>query len=287
MKNILIRAASGAVYVALIVTSILFGHYWAFPVLCAVFAFIGIIEFQRMVQPDFFGSPRTLFVDLLIGLLLIVMVPIELFWAFSPLALVLMSALAMLVILRMVMQLYSTNPHPVRRLAYSMLSIFYVAMSLVAAELIYFISAPEMLLLIFIMIWLNDTGAFLVGSAVGSHHLFKRLSPKKSWEGFFGGMCFCIAAGYLAKPIAPGVFGATSEWWLVGMGVMVCVMSTWGDLFESMIKRSVGVKDSGNIIPGHGGILDRIDSLLFVAPASLLYLFIYWIAQTFAVVQGA
>ncbi|MDE5800832.1 MAG: phosphatidate cytidylyltransferase [Paramuribaculum sp.] len=287
MKNILIRAASGAVYVALIVVSILYGSYWAFPTLCAFFTFLGIMEFQRMAQTDFFSSPQSLFVDLLIGLLIITVTAlngIHIVGNFMPSILILFTLL--LVLVRLIMQLYSHRADAVKHLAYSLMSIFYVAVPLAFAIILYHAFGAAMMLLVFIMIWLNDTGAFLVGSALGSHHLFKRLSPKKSWEGFIGGLCFCIAAGYLAKPIAPEYFEMFSDGWLVGLGVLVCVMSTWGDLFESMIKRTFGVKDSGNILPGHGGILDRIDSLLFVAPSVLLYLLCWMFVGSFTLVQG-
>lgn len=216
MKNILIRALSGSVYVALIVVCLLCKQYWAFPALCAIFAFAGILEFQRMVQPDFFASPQSIFVDLLIGLLIIALIPVALYRFFAPEAFILPLALGILILLRLVMQLYSHNPHPVRRIAFSALSVIYVALPLAAALLIAYIFGPALMLLIFIMIWLNDTGAFLVGSAIGSHHLFRRLSPKKSWEGFFGGLAFCIAAGYLATPIAPAEFQEVGNWWLMG-----------------------------------------------------------------------
>lgn len=283
MKNILIRATSGAVYVALIVVSILYGGYWAFPTLCGFFTFLGIMEFQRMAQTDFFSSPRSLFVDLLIGLLIIATVASV---AFELISWLLVLVTIAVVIVRLIMQLYSHRADAVKHLAYSLMSIFYVAVPLALAITLYFYFGGAMLLLVFIMIWLNDTGAFLVGSALGSHHLFKRLSPKKSWEGFVGGLCFCIAAGYLARPIAPEAFGMFSDGWLVGLGVLVCVMSTWGDLFESMIKRTFGVKDSGNILPGHGGILDRIDSLLFVAPSVLLLLLCKVFVDGFIIMQG-
>ena len=129
----------------------------------------------------------------------------------------------------------------------------------------------------FVMIWLNDTGAFLVGSAIGSHRLFARLSPKKSWEGFFGGFAFSIIAGYLAHSLLPEYFAGYSANALGLLGAIVSVISTWGDLFESMIKRQMGVKDSGNLIPGHGGILDRIDSLLFVAPATFIFVSVHFL----------
>lgn len=130
-----------------------------------------------------------------------------------------------------------------------------------------------LVLAMFILIWLNDTGAYCVGSMFGKHRLFERLSPKKSWEGFFGGMLFCLAAGALFSYIMPQV-GLTLPLWL-GFAVMVCVLSTWGDLFESLLKRSHHIKDSGHLIPGHGGILDRIDSLLFVAWGTLIFYFIF------------
>ena len=184
------------------------------------------------------------------------------------------AVLFVLVMTRFVMQLYLHRENAVRHIACSVLSVVYVAVPLSFASAMLMLS-PGLLLLMFVMIWLNDTGAFLVGSAIGSHHLFKRLSPKKSWEGFFGGLIFCIAAGILSKMFFPETFGIFSTRTLAIFGILVSVMSTWGDLFESMIKRSVGVKDSGNIIPGHGGVLDRIDSLLFVAPCTLVY-FLFW-----------
>ena len=130
----------------------------------------------------------------------------------------------------------------------------------------------HLLLAMFIMIWLNDTGAFCVGSLIGKHKLIPRVSPKKSWEGFIGGMVFAIASGFVFKFGFPQYFESISLSGLCGLGAVVGAFATWGDLVESLIKRTLGVKDSGNILPGHGGILDRIDSLLLVVPASVLYL---------------
>lgn len=276
---------SGAVYVALIVCSILFGGEWAFPALMGLFVFVGIFEFQKMTSDDFYASPRMLLVDLLIGILLPTIVGLGCSGVEFPMYFFTVLVL-ILFMLRFVMQLYSRRPNPVRHIAVSVLSIIYIAVPLAMATCVNF-AYPELLLLMFVMIWLNDTGAFLVGSAIGSHRLFERLSPKKSWEGFVGGLAFCVGAGYLAKALFPEYFPMISGNMLAAMGVVVGVMSTWGDLFESMIKRAAGVKDSGNIIPGHGGILDRIDSLLFVAPATLLMVMILVIMSSFEVIQGA
>lgn len=279
MKNLIVRSLSGAVYVALIVCSILFGGGWAFPVLCCIFTFTGILEFQKMTQTDFYDSPRMLFVDLLIGLAIPAIVAMS-FCGLPMLAILTGIATIILALTRLITQLYSHRENPLRHIAYSIMSVTYLALPLAAATGILFIDRG-ILLLMFVMIWLNDTGAFLVGSAIGSHRLFPRHSPKKSWEGFFGGMAFCIAAGYLAMVLIPDYFGQYGTVPMIAFGVVVCIMSTWGDLFESMLKRTVGVKDSGNIIPGHGGILDRIDSLLFVAPATLVFWIIVYILPSF------
>lgn len=285
MKNIVVRACSGAVYVALIVCSILYGKEWAFPLLGCLFVFAGIMEFQKMVLTNFYESPRILFVDLLVGLCLPVAV------AFMPYSAVLYIAsliLAMvLCMIRFVMALYSHRPDVLRHTAYSVLSVVYLSIPVSMALLVQQWLGNAVALLMFVMIWLNDTGAFIVGSAMGCHRLFPRLSPKKSWEGFFGGMLFCILAGPAAKMLFQEEFAHYSVYTLAVWGVVVCVMATWGDLFESMIKRSVGVKDSGNLIPGHGGILDRIDSLLFVAPATALFFVIYFSQYLFTPLVGA
>ena len=282
MKNLIVRSISGAVYVALIVCSILFGGYWAFPFLCGIFAFAGIFEFQKMTQADIFSHPRALLVDLLVGFLLPVSVVLFMTGLYPVAALLIL----ILVMLRFVAQLYVRTDDSVRCMANSIMSVVYVALPLMAAALVFSIMGAEWALLMFVLIWLNDTGAFLVGSAIGRHRLFERLSPKKSWEGFFGGLLFCVAAGCLAKVVFPAWFGGYPMWMLACVGVVVCVMATWGDLFESMIKRCVGVKDSGSMIPGHGGILDRIDSLLFVAPSMLIGYGVLLLSLSFAIIKG-
>jgi phosphatidate cytidylyltransferase len=134
------------------------------------------------------------------------------------------------------------------------------------------ITAPRLLLGVFMFIWLYDTGAYCVGMLLGRHRLFERISPKKSWEGVIGGIIACVAGAYVTNYWFDEFFQVPDINVWVGLSVVVAVFATFGDLVESLIKRTVGVKDSGNILPGHGGILDRIDSLLLVAPAVLIYL---------------
>jgi len=120
----------------------------------------------------------------------------------------------------------------------------------------------------FLLLWTNDTGAYLVGSAIGKHRLFERISPKKSWEGFIGGVLLTL----LVAQMIGGWLGVTdSAGWMI-IGVIIAIAGTAGDLLESMLKRSLGLKDSGTILPGHGGFLDRFDSVVVSFPLVYLYI---------------
>lgn len=266
MKNIVTRSLSGVVYVALIVAALLAGSYW-FMGLMALFALLAMREFQMLTS----GAPGRSALGLLISTVDIAAAVGLCLITYDEMTSVLFDSLivAAYLIIRIVLALYDKRPDAFAATGRSVLSIICIGVPLASAALLNSLSSPslKLMLIIFIMIWLNDTGAYCVGSAIGRHRLFERLSPKKSWEGFWGGMAFCIGAG-VACSFALGK-GTLLEW--MGLGLVVCVFSTWGDLFESLMKRSLGVKDSGHLIPGHGGILDRIDSLLLVAPACLIY----------------
>ena len=127
---------------------------------------------------------------------------------------------------------------------------------------------PWPVLMVFIFIWLNDTGAYLIGSQIGKHRLFPRVSPLKSWEGFFGGLTVVIIASLVFSRFS--VLEMAWYYWLA-FAVITVVMATWGDLIESLLKRTYGVKDSGNILPGHGGVFDRFDSVVLVSPAVFVF----------------
>lgn len=129
---------------------------------------------------------------------------------------------------------------------------------------------PILPLSIFIFTWINDTGAYCTGMLFGKHRLFERISPKKSWEGSIGGGVFSIIAAIVMAHYFP--FMPISTW--IGLALTVVIFGTLGDLTESLLKRTIGIKDSGNILPGHGGMLDRFDSTLMAVPAAVVYLYI-------------
>ncbi|KAA6333626.1 Phosphatidate cytidylyltransferase [termite gut metagenome] len=185
----------------------------------------------------------------------------------------------LLLIYLLISELYLKRENPLANWAYTMLSQFYVALpyallNVLAFQYDYVADTvdynPVIPLSIFIFIWLNDTGAYCIGSLIGKHKLFKRISPRKSWEGAIGGGVIAIASSFVFAhffSVLPGI-----KW--VGLALTVVVFGTWGDLTESLLKRQLGVKDSGNILPGHGGMLDRFDSALLAIPAAVVYLFL-------------
>ncbi|MDO5395690.1 MAG: phosphatidate cytidylyltransferase [Bacteroidales bacterium] len=267
MKNVLVRSISGIIYIAAIVGALMAGGNWWYA-LTAVFTIIGTLEYQRMCAIKC-GAPLPLFsssLDLAATLLLWAIAPVLNYWPAALPAIAVVLGVCLLT--RMALALSQQEGDAFSAVATAVFGTLYIGipMTLLNLAIGFAPQAPAAILCMLILIWLNDTGAFCVGSLLGRHRLCERLSPKKSWEGFWGGMFFCVAAAAIYARIC-----ALPVLTCAAFGAVVCIFSTWGDLFESMLKRSVGIKDSGNLIPGHGGILDRIDSLLFVTPAAAIF----------------
>lgn len=185
----------------------------------------------------------------------------------------------LLVLYLMISELYRKRENPMLNWAYSMLSQLYIALPFAMLNILAFQNDPTtssvsynpiLPLSIFIFIWLNDTGAYCVGSLIGKHRLFERISPKKSWEGSIGGGVLAIASSFVLAHYFP--FMSMVEW--AGLALTVVIFGTWGDLTESLLKRQLKIKDSGSILPGHGGVLDRFDSALMAIPAAVVYLYL-------------
>lgn len=181
-------------------------------------------------------------------------------------------------------ELYTKNKNAINDWAYTMLGQMYIAMPFALINILAFEISPDgtmhhfdklLPLSVFIFLWVNDTGAYCSGSLFGKRKLFPRISPGKSWEGSIGGgiLVLIVAAiiGYFAnKGDNPHSLNII-QW--MGLGLIVVFFGTWGDLVESLFKRTLGIKDSGNIMPGHGGMLDRFDSSLMAIPAAVIYLY--------------
>ena len=188
------------------------------------------------------------------------------------------------IIYLMVAELYLKNEDPIHDWAYTMMAQLYIALPFSLLNTLAFHSTPQgfvtydavLPLSVFVFLWMNDTGAYLSGSLLGKHKLFPRISPGKSWEGSIGGgilvILVAVLVWYLTDQNQLNQLGLTAIEW-AGLGLTVVVFGTWGDLVESLFKRTLGIKDSGNILPGHGGMLDRFDSSLLAIPAAVVYLY--------------
>lgn len=180
-------------------------------------------------------------------------------------------------------ELYARNTNAINDWAYTMLGQMYIALPLAMINVLAFRQSPDGLitynfllpLSVFVFLWINDTGAYCTGSLIGRHKLFPRISPGKTWEGSVGGGLLVVAVaaviGYWDNRLM-GMAGLSVAAWM-GLGLVIVVFGTWGDLVESLFKRTLGVKDSGRMLPGHGGMLDRFDSSLMAIPAAVIYLY--------------
>lgn len=179
----------------------------------------------------------------------------------------------------LVAELYLKQPDPIQDWAYTMLAQMYIALPFSLLNVLAFTANNNGLVMfntllplsVFVFLWVNDSGAYCIGSLLGRHKLFPRISPGKSWEGSIGGAVFVLAAAYAISYFLDGSMLTMPQW--MGLGLVVVVFGTWGDLVESLLKRTLGIKDSGNILPGHGGMLDRFDSSLLAIPAAVVYLY--------------
>lgn len=286
LKNFIVRTLSGVVMLAVVLGAILASE-WSFIALMAVITLGGIWEFYNFAQKAGYQPMKLLG---LFGGMMIFAIAISLFVLFatkdstndSLFAIIFGMAiitLLLLVPLMFICELYRKSPTPIANIGSTLMGMLYVAfplslLILIPALLGNGVWNPWIVIFYIFIIWANDVFAYLFGITLGRHRLFERISPKKSWEGFFGGLLGAMAMGYVASL----VLEADAMTW-IGLALVAAIAGVFGDLVESLFKRSVNLKDSGNFIPGHGGWLDRFDALIFSAPFAFVYvIFITFIA---------
>ena len=276
MKNLIIRAITGILFIGIIIGAILYSKYTLLALLLVITT-LTLTEFYRLIEGS--NSPKiTLFVNILGGnylTLSLYLYASDILPAFSK-GIVFIPYLIYFLCC-FIIQLYMKDKDPITRWSHSFMGQVYIALPIGLLSFLAFEPSstflfynPWLLLSFFAFIWINDTGAFLVGSAIGKKRLFERISPKKSWEGSIGGGVVAIGVAFILAHYFPVM--SMPEW--AGLALVVVIFGTWGDLTESLLKRQLHVKDSGTILPGHGGMLDRFDSVLLAAPAAVIYLFL-------------
>lgn len=275
MKNNFIqRAITGTIFIAVLIGGIVSGPI-PFTILFSLISALTIYEFGTIIGKS--GEVQ-------INKSITILAGIFLFIGFGYLGVApgkneILIPYLFLIIYLFVSELYLKKKNPVHNWAYAMMSQIYIALPFALLNVLAYHTSsdgsiseynPILPLSIFIFNWVNDTGAYCTGMLFGKHRLFERISPKKSWEGSIGGGVFSIASSF----VFAHYFSFLSVWEWAGLALVVVIFGTWGDLTESLMKRQLGIKDSGHILPGHGGMLDRFDSALLAIPAAVVYLYV-------------
>lgn len=267
MNESIVRALSGIVYIALLLGATLFSPI-SFILLFGIFMLIAITEFCKLANLS-----KT--VPLIMGAIGLVLFCFLIDTTLYTNLLLNIGALfiALMLLEELFEKRFSAPKDKTAKLArltgYVILPFLLIIRLPFLVEGIY---TPYIIIGSFILIWINDTFAYIVGKTMGRHKLFERISPKKTIEGFLGGMVFTIIGAYILSRFdnfLNPVFHSAIIW--IGAAIILVIFGTLGDLVESQLKRKAGAKDSGNIMPGHGGILDRLDSIIFAIPFLFLY----------------
>lgn len=296
MNETLKRTISGAIYIILLLSSILYSTE-SFFILFGIFLIIAIYEFCNLIQtrkvfPVFFGISLYASVTLVSHYNKIATETINRFFNtdfdisinIQELDIALL-AVSLVVSIKCILFLFYDKFQKINTSSKYLYLLGYIILPFIFITKISFgvnDYNPKIIIGLFILVWTNDTFAFIVGKSIGKNKLYEKISPKKTIEGFIGGIVFAIIAGYLISKYyiqASPQFSEKSIIIWTSIAIIVGVFGTIGDLIESKFKRIAGVKDSGKIMPGHGGILDRLDSVIFVAPIIFLfYQILYYVS---------
>lgn len=262
---------SGIVFITILIGGILINQY-SFVIVFSIVIILALYEFYGLISHDENTQVGKIF-NTIGGLLLFI--GSYLFFSNTYKSFIVLVPFSVYALILFISELYLKRANPIKSLAYAILGHAYITLPLSLLSYLAFKYDFKIdsyhyayLLALFIFIWVNDSFAYLSGSIFGKHKMFARISPKKSWEGFIGGAIFAIIAAAIYSQFHTQL--SLFAW--IGFALIMVVFGTFGDLIESMFKRTLNVKDSGSLMPGHGGILDRIDSLLFAIPAQFVYL---------------
>ncbi len=265
-NNLITRSITGLLYGLTLIGSLVIDYY-TFHLFFLVVMLLGLKEFYQLTENKGVKPQKALGFIMSLG----IFSSSILFFINKELSFISLNIVLILSFLLFAAELFRNKEISFVNLGTTLLGVIYVALPLSLLSFLAYNSNNEynyhLILSLFILVWLSDVGGYFAGINFGKHKLLERVSPKKTWEGAVGGLVLCVIGAYTLSFFFPLM--NTYKW--LSLGVIVCVSSVIGDLIESMLKRSANVKDSGNILPGHGGILDRFDSLLFVVP--IVYIF--------------
>ena len=275
MKNLVIRTLVGGVLVAVMITATYLSPY-SYIILFTLISALCAYEFSTLINNSGKAEINRRIITLAGGYLFfasaLYLSNITQADVFIPYILILLYL--------MIRELYLKREDPIANWAFTMLSQVYTVVPFALLNVLAFQKTQEaqvtaynpiLPLAVFVFLWVNDSGAYVVGSSLGKHRLFERISPKKSWEGSIGGAIFTLIAAWILSLFYP--FLSLIQWLILAFTVVI--FGTWGDLSESLLKRTLGMKDSSQILPGHGGFLDRFDSALMAIPAAVICLYLF------------
>ena len=279
MSNFWQRTITGILFVAVIIFAV-FAPFWVTVLIFSAFAALTTYEFHKLTNKQDGVDVNPIIPAIASAVLSLQVFISTLYYSETHMsmehtyalggAFVLIYFVFFLYVL--IFELFRNKANPINNIAYTILGQIYIAWPFSLILLIGGAGIWQLeifMLALFVLIWANDTFAYLIGVSFGKHKMFERISPKKSWEGFVGGLVGALAVAFVFSYFTETHL-STAAWF--GFAMLVVIFGTLGDLLESLMKRTIGVKDSGNILPGHGGLLDRFDSLLLAAPIIYIYM---------------
>lgn len=296
MKTFLIRLSSGLVVAALAISALLYNQY-TFLVLMSIMLVGSLNEYFNITQPRRSAPSGSFVQGKWFTIFLLYAVYIKAFVLASPpaegipnldnllvaglqaltrfrdSALALNVLVPLVVFIFFITELYSKSDKPFENLGWKTVAVFWILVPIILTANIYFKQGSWFILAMFFAIWMYDSFCYIWGSLLGRHKLFERISPKKTWEGAVLGGITTLVAYYFANKIPYLQMLSSIEW--VILALVIIVSATYGDLVESLLKRNLGIKDSGSIMPGHGGFLDRMDSFFLVVPFVAITLWLF------------